>query len=272
MQIVNVIHATSSAWCQNGEESCIVLSVHKREFTLEREAIKIDRCLSVAKHWYAPDPAMVFVSDTPDCSFSEDDRRVVMPKFDPMFTRRVFTREGFTSGKHNWSIKFGRVIEFDRQIQPYIGVVPSNQTSFYGDTHSSANRRGQNSPGFGETKSASNEPKGSTIYRSLGYFLGVGDGHFYPGVDIDDDEEIEYTEPISLDSTVTVHLDMDAKTIAYSVNGRFLGIAYDDLPEGPLHPAVAITSGHFAEFVGNPIRMERSSQHSHSHSAAWGSD
>lgn len=85
--------------------------------------------LSVVKHWYDTDPAMVFMTDTPDCSFSNDDRRVVMDKFD-MFTRRAYTTQGFTTGRHTWSIKFGRETEFSHQIQPYIGVVPPNQTSF----------------------------------------------------------------------------------------------------------------------------------------------
>jgi hypothetical protein len=117
-------------------------------------------------------------------------------------------------------------------------------------------------------KSASEEQKGSTIYRSLGYFLGVGDGVFCPGLDDEDDEEREYTEPIPLESIVTVHLDMDAGTMAYSVNGRFLGIACSTLPYGPLHPAVAITSGHYAEFVDNPTHADSSSHHSPT--ACWG--
>ena len=48
---------------------------------------------------------------------------------------------------------------------------------------------------------------------------------------------------IQLHQKIGVHLDMTHRTLAFDINGKYLGVAFKDLPIGPLYPAVSSVYG-----------------------------
>ena len=40
-----------------------------------------------------------------------------------------------------------------------------------------------------------------------------------------------------------MHLDMSNRTMAFDINGKYLGVAFRDLPSGPLYPATSSVYG-----------------------------
>lgn len=54
-----------------------------------------------------------------------------------------------------------------------------------------------------------------------------------------------YTFPlqIQLHQRIGVHLDMTHRTLAFDINGKYFGVAFRDLPDGPLYPAISSVYG-----------------------------
>ena len=48
---------------------------------------------------------------------------------------------------------------------------------------------------------------------------------------------------VQLHQKVGVHLDMTDRTLAFDVNGKYFGVAFRDLPVGPLYPAISSVYG-----------------------------
>ena len=48
---------------------------------------------------------------------------------------------------------------------------------------------------------------------------------------------------VQLHQKIGVHLDMTHRTLAFDINGKYLGVAFRDLPSGPLYPAISSVYG-----------------------------
>lgn len=40
-----------------------------------------------------------------------------------------------------------------------------------------------------------------------------------------------------------MHLDMTHRTLAFDINGKYFGVAFRSLPDGPLYPAISSVYG-----------------------------
>lgn len=49
---------------------------------------------------------------------------------------------------------------------------------------------------------------------------------------------------VQLKQKIGVTLDMTHRTLAFDINGKYLGVAFTDLPSGPLYPAASAVYGH----------------------------
>ena len=50
---------------------------------------------------------------------------------------------------------------------------------------------------------------------------------------------------VQIGQMIGVTLDMDSRTLSFDVEGKYLGIAFSDLPEGQcLYPAISAVYGH----------------------------
>eukprot|EP00667_Euglena_gracilis_P004128 EG_transcript_4148 len=145
-----------------------------------------------------------FQTDTPDLTFSKRNRRcAASTKLTDW--RLASAAQGFDSGRHQWSVK----ISGEGHPSCMIGLAPAGAV------------------------------KVGTVFKRSGLFLYAANGSLFSGPPTSHTDRA-YTTPIPAGSTVTVYLDFDAHTVAFSVNGQARGIAFTALPPGPLHPAVSL--------------------------------
>eukprot|EP00668_Euglena_longa_P034880 GGOE01044777.1.p1 GENE.GGOE01044777.1~~GGOE01044777.1.p1 ORF type:complete len:610 (+),score=85.30 GGOE01044777.1:218-1831(+) len=145
-----------------------------------------------------------FQVDTPDLTFSKRNRRCAASARLTDW-RLACTTQGFSAGRQQWAVK----VSGEGHPSCMIGLVPGGIV------------------------------KVGTVFKRSGLFLYAANGSLFSGPPTSLADKA-YTASIPPGSTVTVYLDFDAQTVAFSVNGQPRGVAFTALPPGPLHPAVSI--------------------------------
>lgn len=159
-----------------------------------------------------------FAPTTPDAVFINGDQRVMSSK-----TVTAVATGSVTTGTHRWSIRVT-----GNPPNQMVGIVPVGT------------------------------PLVGSINGRFGWLLNTATGRVFfqapPGaIKPLAPHGYQYASPVNSGSVVTVKVDMDRHTLAFSIDGRDCGVCCRDLPNAPLFPAVSFTgSGSFlqsAEFV-----------------------
>eukprot|EP00667_Euglena_gracilis_P008139 EG_transcript_8233 len=156
-----------------------------------------------------------FSPETPDASFSPDKRRAGSSK-----VVTAMATNGFSNGVHQWQM---RVIGVTPSLLVGVAPIETPLTGSIGGRH--------------------------------GYFLNTANGRIVsPSPNSAVSWTVvsqQYCHAVKTGTVLLLRLDMDHRTLSFAVDGKDSGVAFRDLPDGPLYPAVSFlgVGSQWVEFV-----------------------
>ena len=160
---------------------------------------------------------------------TENQNRVRVLNVDPIHSHKVTIYADpiididNAKGKYEWKIKINDAVGI-----PYIGITNYSDGLI-------------NSHFYGARGTANLNNKSSYCYASIGTKM---DHTMSGSVNYHDDEPSRY----GTGDIITVHLDLDKKSVGFSKNDEYLGIAFENINSGKYRFAISIPNTNSAQF------------------------